>query len=127
MRGVKGGKAAMDRLLLVLTIASVVLIAAVLRSLRRERIRVEHSVSWLAAGAALLALSLSPGVVRSAAEWLGLKEPAVALITAILVLFMFVFYRYSRVVSELKDMNITLTQRVAILEHQVEKRDGKDS
>jgi len=55
-----------------------------------------------------------------------LKEPAVALITAILVVFMFVFYRYSRVVSELKDMNITLTQRVAILEHQIEKRDGKD-
>jgi hypothetical protein len=27
----------------------------------------------------------------------------------------------------LKDMNITLTQRVAILEHQVEKRDGKTS
>ncbi len=117
----------MDRLLLVLTVASVVLIAAVLRSLRRERIRVEHSVSWLAAAVALLALSLSPGLVDSAAGWLGLAEPAVALITAILVVFMFVFYRYSRVVSELKDMNITLTQRVAILEHQVEKRDGKDS
>ncbi|MBA3975455.1 MAG: hypothetical protein C0504_14715 [Candidatus Solibacter sp.] len=117
----------MDRLLLVLTVASVVLIAAVLRSLRRERIRVEHSVSWLAAGVALLALSLSPGLVNSAACWLGLAEPAAALITATLVVFMFVFYRYSRVVSELKDMNITLTQRVAILEHQVERRDGKES
>ena len=92
-----------------------------------ERIRVEHSVSWQAAGVALLALSVSPGVVKSAAEWLGLEEPAVALITATLVVFLFVFYRYSRMVSELKDMNITLTQRVAILEHQVEKRDGKTS
>jgi hypothetical protein len=115
----------MDRLFLVLSLLSIGLIAIVLRSLRRERLRVEHSVSWLLAGVVLLALSLSPPALKAAAQWLGLGEPAVALMAAILMVFMVVFYRFSRVVSELKDINVTLVQRVAILEYQVENRDGE--
>lgn len=116
----------MDRLSLVLSLLSVGLIAIVLRSLRREHLRVEHSVSWLLAGVALLALSLSPPALKSVAAWLGLGEPAVALMAAILMVFMVVFYRFSRVVSELKDMNVTLVQRVAILEYQIEHNDVED-
>ncbi|HPT29265.1 MAG TPA: DUF2304 domain-containing protein [Bryobacteraceae bacterium] len=116
----------MDRLSFVLSLLSVALIAIVLRSLRREHLRVEHSVSWLLAGMALLALSLSPPALKSVAAWLGLGEPAVALMAAILMVFMVVFYRFSRVVSELKDMNVTLVQRVAILEYQIEHNDGED-
>lgn len=117
----------MDRLSILLSIVSIGLIAIVLRSLRREHLRVEHSVSWLLAGVALLALSLSPPALRKAAHWLGLSEPAVALMAAILMVFLVVFYRYSRVVSELKDMNITLVQRVAILEFQISQHNGKDN
>lgn len=117
----------MDRLSILLSIVSIGLIAIVLRSLRREHLRVEHSVSWLLAGVALLALSLSPPALRMAAQWLGLDEPAVALMAAILMVFLVVFYRYSRVVSELKDMNITLVQRVAILEFQISQSNGKDN
>ncbi len=115
----------MDRLLVLLSILSVVLMIAVLRSLRRERIRVEHSVSWLLAAVALFALSVSPSALSAAGAWLGLGEPAVALMAAILIVFLGVFYRFSRVVSELKDMNITLIQRVAILEYQIENKDGE--
>lgn len=109
----------MDRLLLSLSILSFALLIVVLRSVRRERLRVEHSVSWLAAAVALLTLTLLPDVVHSAGEWLGLKEPAVALLVAVLAVFLGVFYRFSRVISELKDMNITLIQRVAILEYKI--------
>ena len=116
----------MDKLLFMLSILSVALMIAVLRSVRRERIRVEHSVSWLFAAVALLALSVSPSALRSAGAWLGLGEPAVALMAAILIVFLGVFYRFSKVISELKDMNITLIQRVAILEYQIENRDGED-
>ena len=47
----------MDRLLNVMTGFSVLLIGLVLVSVRRAHIRVEYSVSWLAAGLALLVLS----------------------------------------------------------------------
>ena len=116
----------MERFALILSIASLVLIAVVLRSVRRERIRVEHSVVWLTAGVAMLALSLIPGALNSAGEWLGIGEPVVAFLVAILLVFLGVFYRFSRVVSELKDMNITLIQRVAILEYQVTNKNGED-
>lgn len=117
----------MERLFLILSILSILLILVVLRSLRRERIRVEHSVSWLLAAVALLALSVAHSPLASASKWLGLNNPAAALMAAILIVFLGVFYRFSRVVSELKDMNITLVQRVAILEHLVEGKDGQAS
>jgi hypothetical protein len=107
----------MHPLINVIAVLSIVLLLLILRSVRRERIRVEHSVSWLIAALTLLALSLAPPLLERARGFLGLSEPAVALLLAAFVVFIGVFYRTSRVISELKDMNITLIQRVAILEY----------
>jgi hypothetical protein len=112
----------MERLLDVLAGLSLLLLLLVLRSLRREHIRVEHSVSWLAACGALLALSRSKAVLARVSEEVGVGEPAVSLIFLILIVFLGVFYKFSRVVSELKDMIITLTQRTAILEYRLRER-----
>lgn len=106
----------MISLLDVLTVLGVVLLLVVLRAIRREHIRVEHSVSWLSAAAALIALARSGALLEKAAAALGIREPSLVLLMLILTVFLGVFYRFSRIVSELKDMNITLTQRVAILE-----------
>ena len=112
----------MERLLNILAVLSFVLLVIVLRSLRREHIRVEHSVSWLAASGALILLSRSDAFLRRISSWLGIQEPAISLIFLILIVFLGVFYRFSRVISELKDMNITLTQRLAILEYQLRRK-----
>jgi hypothetical protein len=40
--------------------------------------------------------------------------------------FLLVFYRFSVRISNLKDANIALTQRVAILEYRLQSRDEKD-
>ncbi|MCX7602662.1 MAG: DUF2304 family protein [Bryobacteraceae bacterium] len=108
-----------------LALLSVLLLLVVLRAIRREHIRVEYSVSWLAAAVALLALSRSGAVLERAAAALGVQDPALVLLALILIVFLGVFYRFSRIVSELKEMNITLTQRVAILEFLLRERDEK--
>ncbi len=113
----------MERLLDVLALIGIVLIFVILRSVRRANIRVEHSVSWLAAAAAIIALSRSEWLLEHLRQLLGLSHTALALLFAILIVFLGVFYRQSRAVSELKDMNITLTQRVAILEYHLRSRD----
>jgi hypothetical protein len=113
----------MERFILLLALLSLALILTVLRSLRKERIRVEHSVSWLAAGALLLLLSLAPEMLGAAADWLGLAGAPLALLFSALAVFVAVFYRQSRAISELKDMNITLTQRLAIVEFELRSRD----
>lgn len=112
----------MERLFDILTILGIVLIFIVMRSLRREHIRVEHSVSWLVAAILLLALSRSHGLLAQAAVYAGLENAAAPLVLGILVVFLGVFYRFSRIVSGLKDMNITLTQRVAILEYKLHQK-----
>jgi hypothetical protein len=113
----------MERLLDVFALLSIALLLTVLRSLRREHIRVEHSVSWLVAGVAVLALSRCHEALDRLSGWLGLSDPGFVLVLIVLVVSLTVSYRYSRIVSELKDMNITLTQRVAILEYRVRSLD----
>ncbi len=106
----------MDGLLNVMTVLSVVLILLVLRSLRRAHIRVEYSVSWLGAAAALLVVSRSSGALEWFSQLLGIGDAALALVLIVGCLFLVVLYSFSIVISNLKDSNISLTQRVAILE-----------
>src|SRR3974390_40792 len=101
----------MDRLLNVMTVASILLIALVLTSVRREHIRVEYSVSWLLAGVILLVLSASRSLDQKIAAALGVGDAALALLTVSGGLFLVVLYRLSLRISGLKDSNIKLAQR----------------
>jgi hypothetical protein len=120
----------MDRLLNVMTIFSALLIGLVLTSVRRAHIRVEYSVSWLVAGLVILALSRSRAALGWIAGLLGVTQtgPAAAPFALLMVtgtLFMIVLYRFSLRISSLKDSNIALAQRVAILEFRLESLDEK--
>ena len=106
----------MERLLNVMTVFSIVLILFVLRSLRRAHIRVEYCVSWLGASVTLLVLSRSRRALEWMGRFLGIGDAALALLFIVGCLFLIVFYRFSIVISDLKDANISLAQRVAILE-----------
>jgi hypothetical protein len=115
----------MDRLLNVMTILSIALMAAVLFSVRRSHIRVEYSVSWLGAGLILLLLSRSPAALYWIAEKLGLADPPLALLILVFCVFLVVIYRLSVVISDLKDANIAMAQRLAILEFELQSLNEK--
>jgi hypothetical protein len=116
----------MDRLLNVMTVLSVVMLLLVLVSVRRAHIRVEYSVSWLLAAAVLLILSRSRGMLEAAAHKLGLTYPPLALLLVIGCVFLIMFYRFSVIISKLRDDNIALAQRLAILEYHLQSlRDGQ--
>jgi len=106
----------MDRLLFVLTVTGGMLLVLVLVSLRRAHIRVEYSVSWLVAAAVLLVLSRSRGMLEAVAHALGLSYPPLVLLLIIGCVFLLMFYRFSVILSKLRDDNIALAQRLAILE-----------
>ena len=113
----------MERLLNVLAILSALLILFILRSVRGQHIRVEYSVSWLGAALTLFILSRSQWVLERAATLFGIADPALALLFIALTVFLGVFYRFSVVISALKDANVALTQKVAILEYRVQHID----
>lgn len=110
----------MERLLNVTSVMSVLLIVLVLFSVRRSHIRVEYSVSWLAAAVILFALSRSSAALTWIASHLGLADPPLALLLLIFCLFVIVIYRLSVVISDLKDANIAIAQRLAIVEFQLQ-------
>jgi hypothetical protein len=116
----------LERLLLITTLLAVALIVIVIVSLRRPHIRVEYSVSWLAAAVILLVLAQVPNVLRWIAVWAGIQDPPTVLLFLVTGVFLVVFYRFSVIISHLRDANIALAQRVAILEFRLENvEDGR--
>jgi hypothetical protein len=111
----------MERIRLTVAVLSLLLIAQIIRSVRREHIRVEYSMTWLGATLLLLLLCLSDTAMSQLGEWIGLTDRPLILIVLAGVLFVFTFFRYSLVVSSLKDHNIQLAQRVGMLEWEIER------
>ncbi len=109
----------MEHLLNLMAVFSAVLIVVVLVTLRRAHIRVEYSVSWLLAGVGLLILSQSRWLLNGIASALRISDPPLAILLIVFVTFLVVFFRYCVVLSGLKDANIAMMQRVAILEYQL--------
>lgn len=113
----------MDRLLNVMTGFSVLLIGLVLLSVRRAHIRVEYSVSWLAAALVLLVLSRWRTLLDRIGAAMGIDAGPVAFLVITGALFLLVLYRLSMMISSLKDSNIALAQRLAILEFRLESNE----
>ncbi|MGH9672784.1 MAG: DUF2304 domain-containing protein [Bryobacteraceae bacterium] len=110
----------MARLLNLTTLLSAALILLVLLSLRRAHIRVEYSVSWLTSAVVLLTLSRAQSALAWTASMLGIANPLMALLLISLGVFLLVFFRFSVIISHLKDANIALAQKVAVLEYRLQ-------
>ena len=110
----------MQSILNVTTAISILLLILVLVSVRRARIRVEYSVSWLAAGGALLVLSRNGKLLEAIGRMLGFPNAPATLLLMAGSVFLLIFFRFSMIVSHLRDDNIALAQRVAILEYRMQ-------
>jgi len=115
----------MERLLTVSLVLSAGLIAVILYSLRRAHIRVEYSLSWLAAGIVIFVLSLWDNGLVALGQFLGISYPPAALASITICVFLVVLYRLSMIVSELKDNNVALAQKVAALEFHLHRIEGE--
>src|SRR5260370_558674 len=91
----------MDRLLNVTTGLSVILLVMVLISVRRAHIRVEYSVSWLLAAAAMLILSRAHPLLDAVRNMIGLPDSPLTLFLLAGGVFLFIFFRFSVIPSPL--------------------------
>lgn len=117
----------MDSLLNLMTIISALLILLVLVSLRRAHIRVEYSVTWLAGAVALLVLSRSRALLEALAHLLGISYAPLTLFVLAGCVFLLMFFRFSIIISKLRDNNIALAQRLAILEYHIKRLQERGS
>jgi hypothetical protein len=111
----------MERLLNVTTVVAVILLLIVLFSVRRAHIRAEYSVTWLGAAIAMIVLSRFQPLMSEVATHIGLQgDSPLALFLIVGSVFLILFFRFSVIVSHLRDDNIDLAQRVAILEYHIQ-------
>jgi|ERR1035437_379958 hypothetical protein len=110
----------MERLLNVTTVLSIILLLMVLISLRRAHIRVEYSMTWLLAAAAMLVLSRAHALLNAVRNLIGLPDSPLTLFLLAGGGLLIMFFRFSVIVSHLRDDNIALAQRVAILEYHLQ-------
>ena len=110
----------MDHLLNVATGLSIILLIMILVSVRRAHIRVEYSVSWLVAAGAMLVLSRVRPVLDAVRNIVGLPDAPLTLFLLGGGAFLIMFFRTSIIISHLRDDNIALAQRVAILEYHLQ-------
>ena len=111
----------MAGLLNVTAFLSVVLLIIVLVSVRRAHIRVEYSVSWLLAAVTMLVLSRNYNALEAVRLWSGLPDTPLTLFLFIGGVFLLMFFRFSVIISHLRDDNIAMAQRVAILEYHIQQ------
>jgi len=110
----------MIALLNVTTILSFLLILLILFSVRKAHIRVEYSVSWLLAATGMLVLSRARPVLEFLTRRFGIPDTPLTLFLIAGSVFLVIFYRFSVIISHLRDDNIALAQRVAILEYHIQ-------
>lgn len=111
----------MERIRIAVAVLAGLLIVQIVRAVRREHIRVEYSMTWLGTAILLLVLCLWDRALETVSHLLGVPGSPLALIALAGALFVFTFFRYSIVVSSLKDHNIQLAQKVGMLEWEVER------
>ncbi len=117
----------MTSLLNVTTVLSIFLLIVVLISVRRAHIRVEYSVSWLLAAVVMLLLSRARPLLDYITTHTGIPDTPLTLFLAMGSVFLIMFFRFSIIVSHLRDDNIALAQRVAILEYHIRSLSSHES
>jgi hypothetical protein len=111
-----------ERVRVAAIVFAVLLLVQIIRAVRREHIRVEYSMAWFGAATLLLALSLSQTALDWLSRVLGVDDSSFVLLVVAGVLFLFTFLRFSVQVSELKDHNILLSQKVGLLEWEIKRQ-----
>jgi hypothetical protein len=108
----------------VAAIASIVLLVVIFELIRSRRLQERYALLWLATGVVLLALSLWRSGLNTIADWVGVTGYPPAVLFAVATLFiLLVLLDYSTAISKLVDQNVTLAQRLAILEEKLREKE----
>ena len=117
----------MNRAYLLGIVAALVTSGFIIVLLRRGYLREKFAAFWLAVAAALLVLSVFPGILRWAADLVGVEVPANLLFLLAAVLLLLVGVQLSYDVGRLDTRTQRLAEEVALLRTELlEMRRGRD-
>ena len=118
----------MNRAYLLGVLAALITSGFIVVLLRRGHLREKYAAFWLAVAAALLVLSVFPGILRWAATVVGVEGPANLLFLLAAVLLLLVGVQLSYEVGRLDTRTQRLAEEVALLRADVEqlRRDQRE-
>jgi hypothetical protein len=106
-------------------IASIVLFIYIIYLVRKKRIKEEYSLLWLFSSIIFLFFSIWRKGLEDFASLIGIAYPPAALFIILLLAIFLILIEFSRIISQLTDRNIALTQEIAILKMEIERMKEK--
>lgn len=101
------------------------LLLLVFELVRRKRLSERYAILWLLAAATLFVLAAWKGLLTSLSHDVGISYPPSALFAVAIGLIAMILLNFSLAVSRLSDQNKILAQRLSLLQHRLEERDGE--
>ena len=115
----------MDLLKILAVLGSGALLIVVVELIRRGRLKERYALLWLLAGAVLLFLSSSRGVLDAIARLLGILYPPSFLFLLAFFFLLLITLHFSVVLSSLSEKNKKLAQELALLRQELQDTMGR--
>lgn len=102
-------------------IGSVFLLFLVIELIRRGKLKIEFSLLWFFMSVLFLFVSILRGLLDKFSYMVGIGYPPSALFLILLLGLIMILIHFSIVISNLKEAKKTLTQRIGLLEIEIER------
>lgn len=109
------------RVSIVASIAAFALLIVVFELIRSRRLQERYALLWLLTGVVILVLAAWRDALGRLSSLVGIAYPPSALFVLASFFVLVVLLHYSTVISKLSDENRILAQRLALLEHRVDR------
>jgi hypothetical protein len=109
------------RVSIVAALAALVLLFVIFELIRSRRLQERYAMLWLLTGVVILVLGVWRGLLSQIAGVVGISYPPSALFVLAAFFILLLLLHYSTVISKLSDQNRILAQRLALLEHELER------
>lgn len=107
-------------------LGALAVILVVFELIRQRKLQERYALLWLGTGAVILLLAVWTSALNRMADLVGIAYPPSALFVLASLFILIVLLHYSTVISKLSEENVTLAQRIALLEAALEEeRDGE--
>jgi tellurite resistance protein TehA-like permease len=103
------------------------LLILVIELVRRNRLREELSISWFFISFGLLISAVADLIIDPLAFKLGINYPPALVFACLALLLILASLYFSVVISDLKGKIKELTQKIALMEYKINKKDNKSS
>ena len=103
-------------------ITALVLLGLIVYLIRKRKLREEYALLWLAVGAGVIVLAVWYGLLEWITQLIGAVDPTSTLFIFSLIFLLIISIHFSVVNSKMKDQIRDLTQEIAMLRREVEKK-----